>query len=137
MNSFHLIIVTPDGPRYDGQATRLTVRTTEGEVTILARHIDYAAAIGMGPASIGLEDGTVRTAACIGGFLGVSEGEVRLIASTFEWKENINVERSKRSLKRAEDKLADPSLSPEERKIYSARRKRALVRIGLMQEENS
>ena len=135
MNSFHLIIVTPDGSRFDGQATRLTVRTTEGEVTILARHIDYVAAVGMGPAYIATEDG-VRTAACIGGFLGVSEGEVRLIASTFEWKEDIDLERSKRSLKRAEDKLADPSLSPEERKIYSARRKRALVRISLMQNDN-
>ena len=136
MNTFHLIIVTPDGSRFDGQAERLTVRTTEGEVSVLARHIDYVAALGMGPAYV-VSDGSVHEAACIGGLLAVSKGDVRLIASTFEWKENIDIERSKRSLKRAEDKLADPTISAEERKIYNARRKRALVRISLMQNTNS
>ena len=129
MSSFHLIIVTPDGPRYDGEAERLTVRTTEGEVTILPRHIDYAASLGMGPAYV-VCSGDTRKAACIGGMLAVTQGEVRLIASSFEWIDEIDLERARRSLLQANEKLSDPNLSESDRAVYSARRRRALVRIS-------
>lgn len=133
MSSFHLIIVTPDGPRYDGQAESVTVRTTGGEVTILARHIDYVAALGMGPAHVVI-NGEVHRASCIGGMLAVTKGEVRLIASNFEWFEDLDLERSRRSLALAESKLADPDLSESDRAVYEARRKRALVRISLFEK---
>ena len=41
MTPFHLKIVTPDGLIYDGQAEELLVRTTNGDVGILARHMNY------------------------------------------------------------------------------------------------
>ena len=69
MTPFHLKIVTPDGLIFDGQAEELIVRTTGGDVAILARHSDYCTALGMGEAHIVLEDGSTRTAACIGGML--------------------------------------------------------------------
>ena len=50
MAQFHLQIVTPDGLFYDGQAESVTVPTVDGAVTILARHIDYLSALGMGEA---------------------------------------------------------------------------------------
>ena len=37
--TFPLKIVTPDGLIFDGQADKLIVRTTTGDVAILARHI--------------------------------------------------------------------------------------------------
>ena len=40
MTPFHLKIVTPDGLIFDGQAEELIVRTTGGDVAILARHMD-------------------------------------------------------------------------------------------------
>ena len=43
MSSFSLKIVTPDGMIYDGEAEKLIVRTTGGDVCILARHLDTAA----------------------------------------------------------------------------------------------
>ena len=43
MSTFHLQIVTPDRMAYDGQAERVILRTVNGDVAILARHIDYAA----------------------------------------------------------------------------------------------
>ena len=46
MSSFYLQIVTPDGSRFDGQAEKLTVRTIDGDVTILPRHTDYLTARG-------------------------------------------------------------------------------------------
>ena len=50
MNSFPLKIVTPDGLKYDGTAEELIVRTTTGDIGILAGHISCVAPVGMGQA---------------------------------------------------------------------------------------
>ena len=68
MNSFSLKIVTPDGLQFDGMAEELIVRTTNGDLGILAGHIDCVAPLGMGMATI-LVDGQKRYAACIGGMV--------------------------------------------------------------------
>lgn len=95
MNTFHLQIVTPDGQVYDGPAARVLCRTIAGDVCILPRHCDYITALGMGEARVTLEDGTVRRGACIGGMLTVRAGQVRLVATTFEWAEDIDKARAR------------------------------------------
>ena len=62
MTPFHLKIVTPDGLIFDGQAEELIVRTTGGDVAILARHMDYVAPLGMGRATV-VSGGQRRNAA--------------------------------------------------------------------------
>lgn len=99
MTPFHLKIVTPDGLIYDGQAEELLVRTTNGDVGILARHMNYVAPLGMGQATI-VSDGQRRTAACIGGMVSVSRGEVTLVPTTFEWADKIDVARAEAALER-------------------------------------
>ena len=59
----------------------------------------------MGPAKVVLE-GKSRIAACIGGMLSVINGEVRLIATTFEWAEDIDRERAKSALEGMKDRYA-------------------------------
>ena len=86
----------------------------------------------MGPAKVVL-DGNARTAACIGGMLSVINGEVRLIATTFEWAEDIDRERAKSALERAEAKLADASLSKEEHRLAESAKRRAQVRLIIPQ----
>ena len=81
MTPFHLKIVTPDGLIFDGQAEELIVRTTGGDVAILARHINYVAALGMGRAVV-VSGGNRRAAACIGGMLSVVDGEVTRSSTT-------------------------------------------------------
>ena len=130
MSSFHLSIVTPDGLYFDGQAERLTVRTTEGEVTILPRHINYVAALGMGAATV-VVNGEAKKAACIGGMLSMLYGEAKLIATTFEWADQIDLPRAQAALARAEKKLADESLDRAARRPYEAARRRAQVRISV------
>lgn len=85
MATFHLQIVTPDRMVFDGQAERIIVRTLRGDVCILARHIDYAAPLGIGEARVTDADGVTRVAACSGGMIGDGAGEVRVTATTFEW----------------------------------------------------
>ena len=47
-NTFHLKIVTVDGLAYEGDVQRLTFRSIHGDLAILARHINYCTAVGMG-----------------------------------------------------------------------------------------
>ena len=129
MNSFELTIVTPEGSKYQGNAERVTVRTTDGAVSILHGHINYAAALGMGKAEIVI-GGDVRTACCIGGVLAMTNNIARIVATTFEWADEIDKGRAETALMRAEKALQDPNLSPEEKKPFEAARRRALVRIS-------
>ena len=128
MASFHLQIVTPDGLAYDGQADLLIVRAIDGEVGILANHVDYVTALGMGEARITLNE-EVKRAACIGGMLAVTNGEVKLVATTFEWADKIDVPRAEAALARAKDVVDHPDQhSDRELQLAEARMKRALVR---------
>lgn len=127
MTPFHLKIVSPDGLLFDGQAEELIVRTTNGDVAILARHINYVAALGMGRAVV-VADGKRRTAACIGGMLSVVDGEVTLVPTTFEWADKIDLSRAEASLQRANQVLHDQNASDTEIKLAEARLHRALVR---------
>lgn len=127
MTSFNLKIVTPDGLIYDGQAEQLFVRTTGGDVGIMARHMDYVAALGMGRAVI-VSGGQRRTAACIGGMLSVKNGDVTLVPTTFEWAESIDVARAEASLQRANQVLSGSDASSTEVRLAQARLHRALVR---------
>lgn len=127
MTPFKLKIVTPDGLIFDGEAEQLTVRTTGGDVGIMARHIDYVAALGMGRAVIEA-NGTRRTAACIGGMVSVKNGEVTLVPTTFEWADQIDEARAERSLARAKQTIQQADASDMELKLAEARMKRALVR---------
>ena len=63
MATFPLKIMTPDGVAFDGAVTSVSCRTINGQLQLLARHIDICTALGMGEAHIKLEDGTVRRAA--------------------------------------------------------------------------
>ncbi len=129
MNTFHLQIVTPDGLFFDGDAEKLIVRTTTGDVCILARHADYVTPLGMGQAKVTI-DGKVRKAACIGGLLSVVKGEVRLVPTTFEWAENIDKERALRAKEKAQERLKNTN-NNKEFALIEAKLKRALVRVSV------
>ena len=128
MSTFHLQIVTPDGQAFDGQAQKLFCRTIDGDVCILANHCDYLTALGMGEARVTMEDGTVRRAACIGGMLAVAKNHVRVVATTFEWSEDIDLERAKRAHDHAKEKLAQTGLSACDEQRLRAKLYRSLVR---------
>ena len=133
MSSFRLQIVTPDGSLFDGQAEALRLRTSEGYVSIRAGHVDYIATLDVGMVSV-TKDGTTRDAACGGGFISVEKGEVRLVATTFEYADEIDVERAESAKKRAEERLAQ---AQEERDIALAKAKlsRALNRIDVAEKK--
>ena len=101
MSSFHLQIVTPDGSFFDGEANSVVVRTTGGYVSIYPHHTDYIAALDIG-----------------------------LVATTFEYADEIDVARAEAAKARAEARIA---AATEERDIKLARAKlsRALNRLHI------
>ncbi|MCI7096879.1 MAG: ATP synthase F1 subunit epsilon [Clostridiales bacterium] len=127
MTSFPLKIVTPDGLIFDGQAEEVVVRSTSGDLGILAGHINCVAPLGMGRATV-MTGGKRRYAACIGGMISVVNGNVTLVPTTFEWAESIDTARAEASQHRAEAVLQRKDASDTELKLAQARLHRALVR---------
>ena len=128
MAVFHLQIVTPDRMVYDGDAERVILRTANGDVCILARHIDYAAPLGIGEARVTDGQGHTRSAACSGGLLSVSGGEARVIATTFEWADEIDAVRAAAAQQAAEEKLRTMQRDDVDYALAEAKLKRALIR---------
>ena len=134
MNSFALKIVTPDGLQFDGQAEELIVRTTTGDIGILAGHVNCVAPLGMGRATI-ITEGQKRYAACIGGMVSVVGGKVSIVATTFEWAEDIDADRAEAYRVKAKAVLADKSASDTDLRLAEARLKRALVRKNVAENK--
>ena len=129
MKSFNLKVVTPDGLAFDSEVESLLVRTDDGDVEFLAGHIDYMASLGTGRARIKV-DGKDRFASVSGGFVTVSGGEVKLVAITFEFRENIDLARAKVARDEAREEISsakdDKALA-----LAKAKLQRALNRIGV------
>ena len=129
MREFDLEIVTPDGLAFEGKAESLLLRTDDGDVQILAGHVDYMASVGTGRVKI-VTGGEERLAAASGGFVTVSGGAVRLVAVTFEFKESIDLERARQAQAKAEELIKSAS---DDKALLIARAKlaRAASRISV------
>lgn len=87
MKSYNLIVSTPDGNVFDGSASMLTLRGSEGELAILAGHIPFITAVKPCECVIVLPDDSEKTAHIGGGILTVGADKTTLLSSSFSWKE--------------------------------------------------
>ena len=133
MKTFPLRIGTPDGLLFEGNVERIVCRSITGELAILAGHSNFCTALGMGEAHVVTENGSIKRAACIGGMLSMMNGVCRLLATTWEWEEDIDQERAEKAKKRAEENLAKNGLTDKEYKLAEAKLHRALVRLSVKQ----
>ncbi len=126
---FNLQIVTPDGQKFDGEVDSILARTDSGDVEILRGHADYFAAMGTGRIrlKIGADD---KLASSSGGFISVTRGEVKLVVTTFEFAEDIDLDRAVIAKERAEAAL---SSNKDDGVILMAKAKlaRAINRINV------
>ena len=89
-------LVAPDRLLWNGQATFVFARTTEGEVGILPRHVPLVAELIEGEmVRIDTVDGTEIHAAVHGGFLSVTEDRVSILAEGAELRDEIDVEQAR------------------------------------------
>ena len=129
MKEFHLQIVTPDGIAFDGMVESLLVRSEMGDVEILAGHTDLFSSLGIGRTRIKTAGGS-RIGSSAGGFLSVAGGMVKLIATTFEFADDIDLERAKAAKERAEARIA-AAKTDREIAVAKAKLQRALNRINV------
>ena len=81
MKNFHLVVSTPDGTVFDGQAQDLSLRATLGELAVRAGHIPFVTAIVPGTIRITTESGQ-RCFSCADGILSVGgDGTTTLLCS--------------------------------------------------------
>ena len=60
-------------------------------------------------------------------------GQVRLVPTTFEWADEIDVERARRALDKAKQSIDSQKLSSLELRMAEAHLRRALVRVSVAQ----
>ena len=129
MNTFSLRIGTPDGLLFEGQVARVVCRTITGDIAILAKHSNFCTALGMGEAHVVMEDDSRREAACIGGMVSIIGGVVNLVPTTFEWADEIDLQRAEKAKEAAEAFLREHKEQDQAFAIAEAKLKRAIARI--------
>ena len=136
MSSFRLQIITPEKVFFEGDVQRVIVRTTEGDVGILAKHEKYVAALPSGPVKVTLPDGTERIAALSGGAIKVSPAQTAILANAVEWAEDIDIDWAKRSeedaLRRKEQSKTEHDAERAELKLQRALNR---LRVSSMRDE--
>lgn len=128
-STFHLQIVTPDGLVFNDQAEMIVLRTTEGDVGLMANHIDFMSAIVVGPLKVKFE-GKQRTAAVSGGFVSTSKELVNVVVTTFEWADEIDLPRAQKAKDSAKTKLTEKT-NEFDTQMAELKLKRALTRINV------
>ncbi len=104
MSEFRLRIVTPYGLFFDDMVEGVIVRTTEGEMMVLANHINFASILAVSKASI-KQHGQYRELTLAGGLLEVGKEATTIISHAAEFVDEIDIERAKRAKETVEQKM--------------------------------
>ena len=103
-------VVSPESVLFSGEATMVITRTLGGgEVAFQAGHAPFLAALVENHTRVFLADGGVEDIAVHGGFVEVSNNKVSILSDSAELGSNIDVERARTALSRAEDALRGES----------------------------
>lgn len=129
MTAFRLRIITPEKIFFEGEVLKVIVRTSEGDLGILAKHEKYVASLPSGAVRITLPDGTQRIAALSGGAVKVSPEQTAILANAVEWAEDIDVDWAKRSEEDARKRMEANESTQRERDRAEAKLNRALNRL--------
>jgi F-type H+-transporting ATPase subunit epsilon len=105
---------------WSGEATMVIARTTEGELGVLPGHAPLLGELaGGGVVIIRTESGEDVVVAAHGGFLSVTDRGVSILAETAEIASEIDVERAREALRRAEGAGDDPEAVDAARRAQS------------------
>lgn len=74
-------VVSPEQVLYEGEATQVVTRTTEGEVAFLDGHQPFLGALVPNTTRVFLADGSVQEYKVEGGFVEVSDSKVSILSA--------------------------------------------------------
>lgn len=98
-------VVSPERVLYEGEADMVVCRPADGDIAFLPGHVPFLGALGDDPVRILLVGGGEQAFAVHGGFVEVSNDHVTVLSDLAEAKEQIDVERARVALARAEEAL--------------------------------
>jgi F-type H+-transporting ATPase subunit epsilon len=131
---FKLRIITPDRIFYEGEASMVEFRTSEGEIGVYKNHIPLTVILVPGIIQIHGEK-EIKRAALHTGFAEILEEEVTVLAEVAEWPDEIDINRANEAKIRAERRLRGEG----GREINTMRAqmalRRALTRIELLEKK--
>jgi F-type H+-transporting ATPase subunit epsilon len=130
---YQLTVLAPDHTIFAGRASALVAPGVEGYLGVLARHAPMVVVLGTGQLAIEQEGGGRRLFAVSGGLLGVSEGEVSVLADTAEAAEEIDVQRAREAKDRADDRIRRRAAETDTNRAEAALR-RALNRLRVAEK---
>lgn len=99
-------VVSPERVLYSGEATMVITRTLgSGEIAFQAGHMAFLGALDESYTRVHLTDGSILGIAVHGGFVEVSDNKVSILSDSAELSTEIDVERARAALERAESRL--------------------------------
>lgn len=126
---FKLHVITPERRFYDGEASMVELSTTEGDIGVYRNHIPLTAIVAPGVLKIH-EEGEVKEAALMSGFIEILPERITIMAEVAEWPDEIDGNRAEEARIRAERRLKEESGEIDTMRAELALR-RALVRLSL------
>jgi len=127
---FKLKIVTPEKVFFDGDTTQIIVRTTEGDLGVLAHHTSLTASLVSGPLKIMQSDGSWKIAALSSGLVKIGSNSVSVLVNAIEWADEIDLDWAKRSEEDARQRLTQKT-DQHELDLAELKLKRAVNRINV------
>ena len=131
-NKLHLSIVTPERLVLDEDVDQVNVPGVEGDLGILYDHAPLLTTMRPGRFSYELSGEKGREAIHMivsGGYLEVTDNRVIVLAEAVEFLDEIDKERAKASLMKAEEALSNTDLSDDEFIEAQNRLFRAIARL--------
>lgn len=103
---FRIDVVSPERVVFSGETTQIITRTMGGgEIAFLPGHAAFLGALTENHTRVWLSDGTIMNLAIHGGFVEVSNNVVTLLSDGAELGSEIDIERARRALERAEEQM--------------------------------
>lgn len=87
MKTFSLTISSPDGDLFRGEAVKLILRGTEGELAVMAGHVPFVTAVRKGRCVVEEASGDRKTGVVNDGLLTVARDQTTLLTDTLRWDE--------------------------------------------------
>ncbi len=120
MATLQVELVAVERTIWSGEASMVIARTTEGELGVLPGHAPLLGQLADGGVvTIRTTEGEDLVVAAHGGFLSVTERGVSILAESAEIASEIDVERAREALRRAESEGEDPESLAAARRAQS------------------
>ncbi len=123
--TYRLRVVTPERVVYDRDVIEIIVRSTEGEIGILAHHMQIITPLVPHIMTVYDPDGKTEQMAIGGGFLEVQDASTIILADSAETADMVDVARAERARQRALERINTGSTQST---VDLARAQRSLAR---------